>query len=117
VQLQVAPEARPVGIAPMLLLPLLRAVLASPSAGSWEWLLSARATGQRLIVTLQPVADGGGTGTPQVLADADVSSLQDRLAQLFGQSAQLTLSLQPPSVTLDLPRLQEEHDDDDRADR
>ena len=117
VQLQVAPEARPVGIAPMLLLPLLRAVLASPCAGSWEWLLSARATGQRLIVTLQPAADGGGTGTPQVLADADVSSLRDRLAQLFGQSAQLTLSLQPPSVTLDLPRLQEEHDDDDRADR
>jgi len=109
------PEAAPVGIAPMLVLPLVRAVLALPQAGACEWSLNARVAGLRVGITLQAVfvADTA----PPVLTDVDLSSLRDRLAQLFGQSAQLTISPRPPSVTLDLPRLQEEHDDHDRADR
>jgi hypothetical protein len=115
VQLQMTPEAPSVGIAPMLVLPLVRAVLALPRAGACEWLLNARAAGPRVVITLQAAAEA--SNAPPALADVDLSSLGDRLAQLFGQSAQLTLSPRPPSVTLDLPRLQEEHDDNDRTDR
>jgi len=50
------------------------------------------------------------------LESADLSSLHDQLAQLFGRSAHLAVSPRPPSVTLDLPRLREDSDDD-RIDR
>jgi hypothetical protein len=115
VQLQMTPEAPSVGIAPMLVLPLVRAVLALPRAGACEWRLNARVAGPRVVITLQAAAEAGNA--PPALADVDLSSLRDRLAQLFGQSAQLTISPRPPSLTLDLPRLQEEHDDHDRTDR
>ena len=114
-RLQMTPEAAPVGIAPMLVLPLVRAVLALPQAGACEWSLNARVAGLRVGITLQAVAVPDTA--PPALTDVDLSSLRDRLAHLFGQSAQLTISPRPPSVTLDLPRLQEEHDDHDRADR
>lgn len=116
VQLHLAPDARPVGIAPMLLLPLLRTVLALPRASEVEWLLSARVAGQHLRVTLQSNADGDAAARG-VLTGADLSSLHDRLARLFGRTATLAVSPQPPSVTLDLPRLHEEDSDDDRSDR
>jgi hypothetical protein len=109
------PEAPSVGIAPMLVLPLVRAVLALPRAGVCAWLLNARVAGARVVITLQAAAEAGNA--PAALADVDLSSLRDRLAELFGQSAQLTMSPRPPSVTLDLPRLQEERDDNDRTDR
>jgi hypothetical protein len=115
VQLQMTPEAPSVGIAPMLVLPLLRAVLVLPRAGACEWRLNARVAGPRVVITLHAATEAS-TALP-ALADVDLSSLRDRLAQLFGQSAQLTKSPRPPSVTLDLPRLQEEHDDHDRTDR
>jgi LytS/YehU family sensor histidine kinase len=115
VQLQMTPEAPSVGIAPMLVLPLVRAVLALPRAGVCAWLLNARVAGARVVITLQAAAEAGNA--PAALADVDLSSLRDRLAELFGQSAQLTMSPRPPSVTLDLPRLQEERDDNDRTDR
>jgi len=116
VQLHLTPEARPVGIAPMLVLPLLRTVLALPHATEGEWLLSARITGQRLLVTLQSNADGDADAHG-VLARADLSSLHERLARLFGPTATLAVSPRPPSVTLDLPRLQKEDSDDDRTNR
>jgi len=111
VQLHMTPEARPIGIAPMLVLPLLRDVLAMPRATQRGWRLSARAAGQRLLIRLQPDADDGNRDAPGVLASADLSSLRDRLAQLFGRSARLAVSHSAPSVTLDLPRLQEDSDD------
>jgi len=116
VQLHMTPDARPVGIAPMLVLPLLREVLACPRAATSDWLLSARVAGQRLLVTLQPNAADIDADAPGVLASADLSSLHDRLAQLFGRSASLATSTRPPCLTLDLPRLQEDSDDD-RAER
>ena len=99
----------------MLVLPLVRAVLALPQAGACEWALNARVAGLRVGITLQAVVVPDIA--PPALSDVDLSSLRNRLAHLFGQSAQLTISPLLPSVTLDLPRLQEEHDDHDRADR
>jgi hypothetical protein len=116
IHLHLAPDARPVSVAPMLVLPLLRAVLALPRATEGEWLLSARTAGQRLLVTLQLTADGDADAHGE-LARADLSSLHDRLARLFGRTATLAVSPRPPSVKLDLPRLQEEDSDDDRTDR
>ena len=116
VRMQVTPDAQRVGIAPMLLLPLLRQVLTMHCATQTEWLLSARATGTRLLVTLQPRTDDGEFDAHGVLESADLSSLHDQLAQLFGRSAHLAVSPRPPSVTLDLPRLREDSDDD-RIDR
>jgi len=116
VQLQLAPDARPLGLAPMLVLPLVRTVLALPHATEGEWLLSARGAGRRLVVTLESNGDGSGD-TARVLASADLSPLRDRLARLFGRTASLAVSPHPPSLTLDLPRLQEEDSDDYRPDR
>jgi len=47
-----------------------------------------------------------------LLASMDLSSLHDRLTQLFGRFARLTVSARPPTLTLDLPRLPEDPDDD-----
>jgi LytS/YehU family sensor histidine kinase len=115
VELQITPGALSVGIAPMLVLPLVRAVLALPRAGACAWLLNARIEGPRMVITLQASLEAPNASA--ALADVDLSSLRDRLAELFGQSAQLTMSPRPPSVTLDLPRLQEERDDNDRNHR
>ena len=115
VQLRMTPDARPIGIAPMLVLPLLRAVLVLPRATQPEWVLSAHIASHRLIVTLQS-STGAGAETADLLASTDLSSLHDRLAQLFGRSARIAVSSQPPALILDLPRLQEDPDDD-RADR
>jgi hypothetical protein len=115
VQLRIAPEARSTGIAPMLVLPLLRALLTVPGAAQCEWVLSARVAGERLLVTLQP--DGHAAAEAAgLLASTDLSSLRQRLLQLFAGSAQLAASARPPALTLDLPSLQEESHDD-RADR
>jgi hypothetical protein len=111
IQLRIAPGAQSIGIAPMLVLPLLRAVLALPDAAQREWTLSAEVAGDRLIVTLLPNADAGAE-TADLLASTNLSSLHDRLTGLFGRFARLTVSALPPALTLDLPRLPEDPDDD-----
>ena len=113
VQLRIANGAGSIGIAPMLVLPLLQTVLALPNAGHCEWTLRAESRRDRLIVTLLADSDAGA----DLLANANLSSLQDRLAQLFGRFATLTVSARPPALTLDLPRLPEEEPDDDGPDR
>jgi hypothetical protein len=55
-----------------------------------------------LIVTLQSKVDASAGDS--LLERADLSSLGDRLAQLFGRSAQLAAS-STTDVTLDLPPL------------
>jgi hypothetical protein len=115
VDLRMTPDAGPIGIAPMLVLPLLRAVLALPCATQPEWVLSAKTASDRLIVTLQSNV-AAGAEADDLLERADLSSLDERLARLFGRSAQLAASSRPPTLTLDLPRLQGDPDDD-RADR
>ena len=111
VQMRIAPGAQSIGMAPMLVLPLLRTVLALPNAAQCEWTLTAEAAGGRLIVTLLANSDACAEAA-DLLANTDLSSLHDRLAQLFGRFARLTVSDRPPALALDLPRLQEDSDDD-----
>jgi hypothetical protein len=111
VQLRIAPDTHSIGIAPMLVLPLLRTVLALPDLAQCEWTLSAEVAGDRLSVTVQANADVGAE-TADLLASADLSSLHDRLTVLFGPLARLTVSARPPALTLVLPRLPEDPDDD-----
>jgi hypothetical protein len=118
VRLHVALDARLTGIAPMLVLPLLRTVLALPRAGQHEWALSAATVGDRLLVKLEAQGrDAGGGEAAGLLASANVSSLHDRIDLLFGRFAHLTVSARPPAMTLNLPRLPEEDPDDDGPDR
>lgn len=110
VLLRMTPDARPAGIAPMLVLPLLRAVLAIPCAGQREWVLTAKTASGRLIVTLQSDVDAGAEGA-DLFARADLTWLEDRLIQLFGRFARLAASSDSPMLTLDLPLLQGDLDD------
>ncbi len=112
VRLHMSPGARPLGIAPMLVLPLLRDVLALPRAAQGDWVLDARVAGLRLLVTLHANGDDGNADAAGALASADLSPLRDRLAQLFGQSARLGASPGAAHLTLDLPVLQGDGDDD-----
>ena len=114
VQMQVSPESAQVGIAPMLVLPLLRSVLATTPAATRGWLLSSHVVRNRLQIRLE---SKGGGGPSDVLRQVDLEALRERLAQLFGTLAQLLVSAGPPlTLTLDLPRLLEDSDDH-RADR
>jgi hypothetical protein len=113
VRLQVSPESAPVGIAPMLVLPLLRSVMAVAPAALRPWVLSSHVANQRLLIRLE----AKGEGEPSdVLRQVDLDALQERLAQLFGTSARLIVSSAPLALTLDLPRLLEDSNDH-RADR
>lgn len=118
VVLRIAADARPVGIAPMLVLPLLRSVLALPHATRFAWTLSAESIGDRLVVKLEANEGRDDQGeAASLLASANVSALDDRIGLLFGRFANLTVSARPPTMTLNLPRLQEEDPDDDGLDR
>jgi Histidine kinase len=113
IRLEMTPESRALGIAPMLVLPLLRGALASRGAAESEWVLSAHAAGARLIVTLQSSA---GLDMAGASASNEIASLHERLSGLFGRTASLAVLPHVPSLRLDLPRLQEDPDDD-RSDR
>jgi LytS/YehU family sensor histidine kinase len=113
VRLQMAPESGRVGIAPMLVLPLLRGVLAVSAAETRPWLLSSFVVNERLLIRLE---SNGEDEPSDVLRLVDLVALQERLAQLFGDLARLVVSSAPPALTLDLPRLLGDLDDD-RADR
>jgi hypothetical protein len=104
------PDNAQTGIAPMLLLPMLREVLAVPCAMQVEWRLSAELVRQRLLVTLQPDA-GEETDAHGVLVQANLALLHEQLSRLFRQSARLAVSALPPCLTLDLPLLLGDHDD------
>lgn len=112
VRLHMAPEAGPLGIAPMLVLPLLRTVLTAPDVRGCQWGLDARLSGDRLLVTLRADDAHDTEAAAALIAGVDLSTLRDRLTQLFGRFAHLTASARPPALTLDLPRLQEDPDDD-----
>ncbi len=110
IRLHMTPDSAKIGIAPMLVLPLLREVLAVPRATEVEWCLDAELVGQRLIVTLQP-SPADLTGIPGVLAQPNLAPLHEQLWRLFGQTARLAVSAAPPCLTLDLPLLLGDHDD------
>ena len=113
VRLEMSADCRALGIAPMLVLPLLRAALESHGAADSEWVQSARAAGARLTVTLQSSA---GMDMAALSSSDQVASLHERLSRLFGQTAGLSLLPHVPALKLDLPRLPEDPDDD-RSDR
>lgn len=110
IQLHMTPGSAKVGIAPMLVLPLLRDVLAVPRTIQIEWCLSAALVRQRLLVTLQPDA-ADETDAAALLAQANLAPLHEQLSRLFGQTARLAVSASPPCLTLDLPLLLGDHDD------
>jgi LytS/YehU family sensor histidine kinase len=113
VRLQMSPESARVGIAPLLVLPLLRSVLALPPAATRRWLLGAYVVKQRLLIRLESKDRGDPSDAVRQL---DLQALQERLAALFGELARLVVSSVPLALTLDLPRLLEDSDDH-RADR
>ena len=113
VGLRVSPESAALGIAPMLVLPLLRSVLMAPLAATMRWRLSADVVGHRLLIRLQAIDEGDH---PEMSSRIDLQALQERLGRLFGALARLVVSSAPLSLTLDLPWLLEDPDDH-RADR
>lgn len=114
VEMPTATSIMTVEVAPMLILPLTRAVLAVPGSDARVWRLNAQLAGGKLVVAL--AATAGDVGACDVLRAADFQALDERLARLFGPSVRLAFSDCPPAVTLDLPRLLEDSDDH-RADR
>ena len=122
IHLQMAPDAARMGIAPMFVLPMLRAVLvdspaapraADPSEAPDAWLLSARIDAQRLIVQLESVT---AAQVPGLATSPELASMRKRLYALFGASASLSAATRPARLILELP-CQREDVDDDRADR
>lgn len=97
-------------VAPMIVLPALRAALASPAGARLAWRLRAEATADgRLRITLD-ARDGsegseGSEGEACALPSDALESVRERLARLYGQDAVLTCVDAPPELTLDLPRL------------
>ena len=113
VRLEMAPESPSVGIAPMLVLPLVRSVLAVAAGATRPWLLSSSVVDRRLLIRLESEGAGDPSG---LLMQVDLEALHKRLTQLFGKSARLVVASAPLALTLDLPRLLEDSDAH-RADR
>lgn len=88
-------------LAPMLALPMLRAVLRVPRAGACAWRLGAEASGGRLRVTLAAIG-ASADNAPQIGA-ADLQPLRERLARLHGDAARLQVAADPQCLALDLP--------------
>jgi hypothetical protein len=107
VELHAAPGAMQAGIAPMLVLPMLRAVLAVPGAALRSWQMGAAVAEGRLVVALG--ADDADAHA--ALGEPDLAALRDRLARVFGPSARLTVPDRLASLTLDLPLLLEDAND------
>ncbi len=114
IRLSMGPGSARAGLAPMLLLPLLRQVLTGGPSSELGWVLSADVARRRLRITL--MAEAGSVGSADAFARAELTSLKDRVDQLFGRSARLTVVARPPALTLDMPDMQEELDDH-RVDR
>jgi hypothetical protein len=109
VVLHAAPETAQCHLAPLLALPLLRAVLEAPGAGAVPWRLDAVAAGGRLLITLG-AASATETRAADVLARADLTALRERLSSLHGDAAKLWLAQPPKTVTLDVPFATDEGD-------
>ena len=113
VRLEMAHESPSVGIAPMLVLPLMRSVLAVAAGATRPWLLSSSVVDRRLLIRLESEGAGDPSG---LLMQVDLEALHKRLTELFGKSARLVVASAPLALTLDLPRLLEDSDAH-RADR
>ena len=102
VRVAIRADAEHASLAPMLALPLLRAVLDVPGNDRHAWRLEAHAAGGRLMVTLSaPAAAREDVAT--ALAGAELGPLHQRLALLHGDAARLWAAQTPPLLSLDLP--------------
>lgn len=107
--LAVAPDAQGAALAPLVLLPMVRTLLATPGS---DWRIDATRAGDRLAV-------GVTCGTPgadarRALAAIDLPALHERLRAVHGDDARCTLDAAAARLTLDLPL---SLDDDARTDR
>jgi hypothetical protein len=127
VEIAASPLAARSALGPMLVVPLLQEMLALPGARGRVWLLSAEAvaSGQemprmpRLSLRLAPrgAATGRGDGAT---ATPTIDRLRERLAELHGDAATLTVTVGDDgtaSFALDLPLAQDSHADAYRPDR
>jgi hypothetical protein len=133
VQIAASPLAAPSGLAAMLVLPLLQEIGAKPGAASLAWRLSgelvpsvvdldgspASARTPRLRLRLAP-----NVPLPEAVRAAQVTPgvvrLRERLAELYGSAATLSVVLlanDAPAFELDLPIIPEYAADDHRPDR
>jgi hypothetical protein len=110
IEASISTEAEGARLAPMLLQPLLKAVLAAHAGGKPRLLLRADTLPGRLRITLGAASDAGA---PFASGKPELALLRARLADLHGANAALTFEPGPAlCATLHLPL---EHDD--RTDR
>ncbi len=95
-------DAAHASLAPMLTLPLLRAVFDVPGNDSHAWQLEAHVAGGRLMVTLSAPA-AAREDVAVALSRAELGRLHQRLALLHGDAARLWTAHTPPLLSLDLP--------------
>lgn len=109
-QMSVAPEASTARLAPMLLLPLLKAAIAAHRGVAPHWLLDAETLPGQLRITLSAAADRDDSSAAD---SAALQQLHERLIELHGTQATLAVATGPGThLTLTLPLRY-----DDRADR
>lgn len=95
-------SAQHASLAPMLALPLVRAVLEDAACRRLAWQLDAQASGGHLTLTLSAHSAAPET-IAAVLARVQLDSLHERLALLYGDAARLSVSQAAPLLTLELP--------------
>lgn len=107
VPVQVEPPGAAVdgcALAPMLVMPLLRAALAEPAWAGVAWCLSVeRSPDERLRLALQAVGAATAHGVPVSGGGAALGDLRERLLRLYGEAARLTVGTAPPRLLLELP--------------
>lgn len=102
VRTAISADAAHASLAPMLALPLLRAVLEVPGNGRHAWRLEAQAAGGRLMIALD-APSAAREDVVAALARAQLGPLRERLALLHRDAARLWVGHTPPLLSLDLP--------------
>lgn len=109
-QVSIAPEASTARLAPMLLLPLLKAAIAAHREVAPHWMLNAETRSGQLHIALSAAAEQADSSASDSSA---LQRLQERLVELHGTQATLAAGTGPGThLTLTLPLRY-----DDRPDR
>jgi hypothetical protein len=127
VEIAASPLAQSSGLGAMLVLPLLQET-AGPHARSFAWRLSAELVAAqqgvsrtpRLEIRLAPIAANLTPSLGEVAAAPAIERLRERLVQLYGSEATLSVWVLPGGASafvLHLPLVQELSNDADRTDR
>jgi hypothetical protein len=113
--LDAKPAVHPARLAPLVLLPVLRALAGNaPAAG---WLVAATQAGPRLVIEITPHSPGALSVT--ALASLDLRSFAERLTAVHGPDATIAVrtATTAPALRIDLPLQLEETDHDPSPDR